>query len=186
MVEPEGLIHPQDDFRSAFPGLGFRDAYTLTTSGEQLLITDPTYLADVYNVTDDCTSFLRAHAVFLMDFGGDVRCPVWWQPPYVILPISTMPENGEVPEGIKVIADDVHTDSGSFIFLPLTQGLLPNLNNKINEVLGEGNGAAIDLPAGRWDFYYEQFPAPGENLLGLYRNIVIRYEGGDDGDRPHS
>lgn len=178
MVESERLIHPPDDFRSAFPEFEFRDVYTLTTSGEQVLITDPTYLADVYNSVDEATSFLRARGVFLMQFGGDVSCPVWWQPPYILLPISnSMPDDEEVPEGVKVLAEDVHTDSGSFIFLPLTDELLPELKESVDEVLREGNGVALNPPAGRWNFYYEQFPAPSENLIGMYRNIVARHEG---------
>lgn len=179
MVATERLIDPSDDFRSAFPGLNFRDAYTLTTHGEQILITDPTYLADVYNSTDEAAAFLREKGVFLMQFGGDVRCPVWWQPPYLILPISNSIAEDEMPPAdVEVLANEVFTDSGSFIFLPLTTELHPEVEDKVHEALREESGVALSLPAGRWRFYYEQFPAPGENLVGLYRNVIAHHEGG--------
>jgi hypothetical protein len=178
MVEPERLIQPSDDFRRAFPELDFRDVYSLTTAGEQVLITDPTYLADVYNSTDKVASLLRQKGVFLMQFGGDVRCPVWWRPPYILLPTSnSMPDDEEVPEGAQVLAEDVHTDSGSFIFLPLTDDLSHEVKKSVEQLVHERNGAVIDLPAGKWVFYYEQFPAPAENVVGLYRNIVVRHFG---------
>jgi len=173
------LIDPTDDFRGAFPDLDFRDVYRLTTTGEPVLITDPTYLADVYNSTDEAASLLRAKGVFLMQFGGDVSCPVWWQPPDLLLPLSnSLPDDAVAPAGAEVIAEEVHTDSGSFIFLPLTDELPPELQEGVAEILRGGNGAALSLPAGEWRFYYEQFPAPGENLVGLYRNVVARHSGG--------
>ena len=179
MIDPGRLIHPPDDFRSAFPELDFRDVYELTTAGEPLLIADPTYLADVYNSADEAASFLRARGVFLMDFGGDVRCPVWWQPPYMILPTSNSVSDDEAaPSGVVVLAEDVHTDSGSFVFLPLTDEMPPELKESLVEILRDNNGVVLNLPSGLWRFYYEQFPAPGENLAGLYRNVVACHDTG--------
>jgi hypothetical protein len=56
MIDPGRLVDPQDNFRSTFPRVDFRDVYELATAGEQLLVTDPTYLADVYNSTDEATA----------------------------------------------------------------------------------------------------------------------------------
>ena len=75
MIETRRLITPTDDFRTAFPGLNFRNRRSLATTGEKVLLVDPIYIADVYNSTDDVASFLRDQGLFLMDFGGGHDCP---------------------------------------------------------------------------------------------------------------
>ena len=80
MIQRTRLIKPPERFQGQFsdaPEIDFRDIYQFQTSGEPILVTDPTYLADVYNSKDPDASFLRAHGVFLMDFGGDTGGPVW-------------------------------------------------------------------------------------------------------------
>ncbi len=178
MVDLNRLIKPQDKFREAFPGLGFREAYSFYTSGEPVLITDPIYLADVYNSKDAVASFLRAHGVFVMGFGGDVSSPVWWQNPFVLLPISMHLSSKDLvpPEGATILTNEVGTDSGSFIFLPLTEDLPWALKVQIDKVLAQNNGALLELPAGKWDVFYEQWDAPEERLRSLYRNIVLKWE----------
>ncbi len=177
VVDPNRLIKPQDRFREGFPELGFREVYSFRTSGESILITDPIYLADVYNSKDAISAFLRANGVFVMDFGGDVSGPVWWQPPFVLLPISMhLSEDLEPPEGVTILADEVGTDSGSFVFLPLTKDIPSELKAQVDEVLSKNNGAALALPAGKWSVFYEQWSPPEERLNSLYRNIVLRWE----------
>jgi hypothetical protein len=133
MVDPSRLVKPKDKFRVAFPDLNFREVYCFCTSGEPVLMADPTYLADVYNSEDEIASFLRGHGVFLMDFGGDVSGPVWWQHPYILVPISLhlSEKDLQLPEGVALLADQVGTDSGSFMFLPLTRYLPPPLRCRV-------------------------------------------------------
>lgn len=66
MIKPERLIRPEDQFREGFPTLDFREEYSFRTSGEPVLVTDPTYLADVYSSHDEEAGYLRAHGVFVM------------------------------------------------------------------------------------------------------------------------
>lgn len=178
MVDPNRLVKPRDRFCESFPNMGFREVYVFCTSGEPVLVTDPTYLADVYNSTDEMASFLRTRGVFVMDFGGDVSGPVWWQPPFVLLPISMHLSNKDLvpPEGATILTSDVGTDSGSFIFLPLTEDLPLALKVQIDRVLAQNNGALLELPAGKWSVFYEQWDAPEERLRSLYRNIVLKWE----------
>ncbi len=65
MIERQRLIKPADDFVAAFPGLNFRNRRSFVTAGEKVLLVDPTYIADVYNSTDEIASFLRDHGLFL-------------------------------------------------------------------------------------------------------------------------
>lgn len=179
MVEVERLIPPDDNFCSLFPGLGFRDVYSLVTAGEPVLVTDPIYVADVYNSTDEPSLFLKNRGVFIGNFGGDIRCPIWCQPPFLILPISNCdPDDAEPPEGIEVLAEDIHCDSGSLVFLPMTGDLPEKLSRSIEQVLHDHNGVVLNIPGGKWVFYYEQFPAPSQQLAGLFRNVVVQHESG--------
>lgn len=177
MVDPNRLIKPKDGFRIAFPGLGFREVYSFHTSGEPVLMTDPIYLADVYKSEEMIAAFLRSHGVFIMDFGGDVSGPVWWKHPYVLVPISIhlSEEDLMLPEGATLLADEIGTDSGSFVFLSLAEHLPSLLRSKVEEVLARGRGVALSLPAGVWHVLYEQWDAPEIRLEALYRNIVLKW-----------
>jgi hypothetical protein len=178
LVDESRLIDPRDNFAEAFPGLGFRDVYSLRTSGERVLVTDPIYLADVYNSTDEVASYLRRRGVFVKEFGGDGSCPVWWREPFVKLPIMGrwQEDNVSLPPGVRVLAQEVGTDSGSFIFLPLEAGMPRSVAEAIDLVLREDNGAALELSAGHWRVLYEQMDAPRPDLAGLSRNIVLAHE----------
>ena len=175
MVETRRLIKPADDFIAAFPGLNFRNRRSLVTAGEKMLLVDPTYVADVYNSTDKLASFLRRQGLFLMDFGGDTAVPVWWKPPFLVMPISMHLENLRPPSGVKVLTEEIGCDSGSFVFLPLPAKIPARVRRKVNEVLRHNNALLLRLPAGRWTAYYAQFDAPRANMVGLYRNIVLKH-----------
>jgi hypothetical protein len=177
MINLSRLIVPQDKFREGFPELDFAGLYSLHTSGEPILVIDPIHLADVYNSNDDDASYLRTHGVIIMDFGGDVSCPIWWQHPFVLLPISMhlSAESLKPPEGAIVLANEIGTDSGSFIFLPLQDNLPYTLKVQADKAVIQNNGVLLRLPAGEWEVFYEQWDPPEERLKALYRNIVLKW-----------
>lgn len=170
------LVPPNEDLGDSVAGLKFRGLFTLETHGEPVLLTDPIYLADIYNSTDDERAiYVREQGVLLGDFGGDVNGPVWWQAPYLLLPISMHYEDEPMPpEGVTVLAGEVACDSGSLVFLPVTDQIPASLLREIEEVVDQGNGALLPLPRGRYSFFYEQFDAPQSNMVAMYRNIVAR------------
>ena len=175
MVDVVRLIKPADDFKSVFPGLKVKNRRTLVTAGEKVLLVDPAYVADVYDSLDTSAAFLRENGLFLMDFGGDAAVPVWWKPPFLVLPTSMHLQSLSPPAGAKVLAEEIGCDSGSFVFLPLAKPIPHVVSSKVKEVLEENNAVALALPAGRWTAYYEQFDAPQPNMAGLYRNIVLKH-----------
>jgi hypothetical protein len=175
VVETKRLIKPADDFRAAFPGLNFRNRRSVVSGGEKVLLVDPTYIADVYNSTDAIASFLRDRGLFLMDFGGDTAVPIWWKAPFLVMPTSMHQENLNMPTGAKVLTERIVCDSGSFVFLPLSTDIPRGVQSKVKQVLAENNAVALRLPAGRWTAFYEQFEAPQANMVGLYRNIVLKH-----------
>jgi hypothetical protein len=120
-------------------------------------------------------SYLRERGLFLMDFGGDTAVPVWWKSPYLIMPISAHLEDLSTPTGAMLQTEEIGCDSGSFVFLPLPAGIPRGVQSKVKEVLRARNAVALRLPAGRWTAYYEQFDGPQANMVGLYRNIVLKH-----------
>jgi hypothetical protein len=177
-VDQKRLLKPDDEFRAGFPDLDFQEVYTFQTYGEEVLITDPIYLADVYNSKGEIASFLREYGVFVMSFGGDIECPVWYQDRHFLLPISDhlLSEVMNPPEDVVVLAEEVGTDSGSFLFLPVTSNLHPSLKQKIKSVLAKGNGEMLPLQAGKWAIYYEQWDVPEGSFPTFYRNVVGQME----------
>jgi hypothetical protein len=180
MIDEKRLISPSDDFISTFPGLGFRNVFTINCTGAGIYICDPIYISDVYNSKDDISSYLKKHGAFLMDFGGDFASPIWWKYPYALIPLSLhYPEGGFIPpDGAKIICDEIGVDSGSLIFLPSTQSLSSELKSILDKLVEERNSFLMAATNGIWTLFYEQYDPPQENLVGLYRNIVLKYEGG--------
>ncbi len=178
MVKTDRLMNPTESFVQAFPGLGFRDVFALVTSGEEILMSDPIYLADVYNSRDSNAAYLRENGVFVMDFGGDVSGPVWWEDPYVLMPISRHYTESDYETGpnIVVLSEEVGCDSGSFVFLPVAFRVPQALRNTIYELVDKRNAALLSLPSGVWTALYEQFvPEPGCPAT-FYRNIILKRE----------
>jgi hypothetical protein len=142
-----------------------------------VLLTDPGYLADIYSSTDDVAVYVRTHGVVVMDFGGDCAGPVWYQFPYVLLPISMHLSDADkrAPAGVTVWGE-VGCDSGSFVFLPLATDLPSALRDIVDGVLARQLGALLPLPAGKWQIWYEQWDAPANRPPTWYRNIVVAWE----------
>lgn len=179
MIDSKRLVPPDEDFAAAFPGLGFTNRFSLRTSGEPLVVCDPNCLADVYNATDRIASLVREHGAFLMDFGGDATCPVWWDPPFVVFPLSQHLSDDDLePRGTQIWVQRTWTDSGSFVFLPIAETLPVDLMAVIQRALKQGDAAQLPAPAGCWDLLYEQFDAPQKNMTGLSRNIVLKWSEG--------
>jgi len=71
MADPS-RFQPIEDLRAWFPDVGFAGSDTFIVRDRGLLITDPIYLADVYNPNDDeAAAYVRANSVIVCDFGGD-------------------------------------------------------------------------------------------------------------------
>ena len=62
-----------------------------------------------------------------------------------------------------------------FMVKSVLEGLPGGVQSKVKEVLGDNNGVALRLPAGRWTAFYEQFEPPQANMVALYRNVVLKH-----------
>jgi hypothetical protein len=173
---------PIPDMREWHPELGFSGRTELTTDGAPIFVTDPIYLADVYNANEDpVAQYLRQHAVIVSDFGGDTSCPVWWKSPHLVLPVSfDAGEDAEdagdwgirPPPGATVLAQEIGCDSASFVFLVLRDDLPEAVRARVDAELS--NGAVLNLPVGTYRFHLEQSRPPAEHAQWphWYRNIV--------------
>ncbi len=169
-------FQPIEDLRQAFPGVGFVGSDTFRLNDEDLLITDPIFLADVYNANDDpIAHYVRFNGVIVHDFGGDASCAVWWKDPILMLPLSAHPpRRPHVYKGAKVIAQRVFCDSGSFLFLPLPRELPPAVQSGVEKVLAERNGARVRLLPGTYRVFYEQHAVPERLLPSFCRHVVAQ------------
>jgi len=176
-VDRDHLL-PIPDLREWYPSLGFsHQSHLVVESGDKMLVTDPIYLADIYNLKDDTDAdYIRKHGVVVSDFGGDTSCPMWWCEPWIILPTSSSIDSAyrsTLPATVDVLASEVGCDSASFVFMTLQDGVPRSLINKVDSLLRCQNGVAISLLPGCYQFYLEQQPGcPQANMAGLYRNIV--------------
>jgi len=177
MVDPYRLVKPQLHIWSGAAHLPFRQEMHFLTSGEPVLVTDPIYLADVYNSEDSLACFVREQGVIVNDFGGDITCPVVWQPPFLMLVLddTEFPEPSEMPLDAVIVASKVGCDSGSFVFLPLAEGMPAGLRTTVADVVARNNGVALPLPAGRWSVWYEDW----QDYHGRPRKIVARWQTGE-------
>ncbi len=177
LVDRERL-QPIPDLREWYPELGFAGVRRLGICGESVVITDPTYLANVYQPSDDAMSrFVRSSGVIVCDFGGDTSCPVWWTPPHLILPTSSHlwleADSDELvtPSGVEVLAQEVGCDSSSFVFLPMRDPP-GEVQAKVDELVRARNAAVLVLAEGTYEFYLEQYEPPSGRHPNGYRNIV--------------
>jgi hypothetical protein len=174
LIADPSLFVTIDDPTKDFPGLGFTGSDTLVLDGDDLLITDPTYLADVYNQNDDpVAAYVRANGVIMYNFGGDASCPVWWQDPFLVLPLSVCPPHDPATAmGAIEVADEIGCDSGSFLFLPIRHSQPSSVESAIKRVLAERIGARVALPSGRYRIFYEQHAALEKWPVTFARNVV--------------
>ena len=180
IIDENRLVQPEDDFEKPFPGLGFRNVYSIECTGAGIYICDPTYISDIYNSKDDISIYLRNYGSFLMDFGGDFSSPIWWKDPYALFPLSWhySLDGFSPPNDADMLVDDIGVDSGSLMFLPSTETIPPELESIIIRLLEDRNAVLMPAPKGIWTLFYEQYDPPQANMMNLYRNIVMKYEGG--------
>ena len=172
-------LRPIEDANDWFPALGFAGADTLQLGGEAVLVTDPIFLADVYNPNDDpVAAYVRAQGVVVADFGGDSSCSVWWRDPVLLLPLSgRSPRDPSQVAGAVRVAEEVGCDSGSFVFLPIRAESPAPVRAVIDQVLAARNSAAVQVPAGRYRVSDEQHDPPAGWPASFGRDIVVWRQG---------
>lgn len=164
-----------ESIRQLLPEFSFGARHTFTLrSGQELLITDPSYIAEVYQSPDDeAAVYVRSRGVFVSQFGGDFSCPVWWIDPFLILPVAVSSSaQRRAPKGATVMAKRILCDSGSYVFLPVTRRWPQHLRDATAKVVADGHGARVRIPPGRYRVVYDQLGESGTLTSANTRNIV--------------
>jgi hypothetical protein len=174
IVDPARLNRPTFNLREYFPEFGWNASHDVDVPSEGVVITDPTYIADVYNSDDPVAAFLRLHGTFIYDIGGDCSAPVWLADPFVVMPVSVHYEDEPVcPDDAIELVTDVGCDSGSFVLLPFSN-LPADVHSRIRSALDANNAHLLQIPPAQWSLKFEQFDPPQPNMLALCRNIVLQ------------
>ena len=163
------------NLREWYPELDFSGLSELSIDDHSMFVTDPTYLADIFNPNDDANaSYLRRNAVIISDFGGEAVTPVWWKPPFLVVPTSH--HDQQLSDDAIELAEEIGCDSASFVFVAMNDNVPRSLRAKIAEVENLQNGVRLKLPEGTYRFYFEQFEPTEEHKQWpqWYRNIVAK------------
>lgn len=143
---------------------------------ELLLIADLTHIGSIMNpYNNPSASYVRTNGVIVGSYNRDVACPVLWNDPFLLLPLSHhLKENFKVYADIGKVVGSVSCPSGSFILLPIREDIPTSLGSMMDEAIVKETGVRIKLPKGTYRVFYEQFEAPEGFNKEFYQNIAIQ------------
>ena len=141
-----------------------------------LLIIDLVHMGNILNpFNSPLAAYIREHGVTVGSYNRDFACPVFWNDPLLLLPLSHhLQENLAGYENIGQLVGNIFCPSGSFLLLPLREDMPTPLDSRINTALASKNGLKIRLLNGTHRVFYEQFEAPEGSKQELYQNIVVQ------------
>lgn len=143
---------------------------------ELLLIVDISHIGDILNpYNSPSASYVRTNGVIVSVFHHGADCPVLWNDPYLLIPLSHhFNENRTRYADIGEVVGNVSCSSGSFLFLPVREDIPESLGRMINEALALEGGVKIKLPNGTFRVFYEQFETPEGVNQESFRNIAVQ------------
>ena len=143
---------------------------------ELLLIADLTHIGSIMNpYNNPSASYVRTNGVIVGSYNRDVACPVLWNDPFLLLPLSHhLKENFKVYADIGKVMGSVSCPSGSFLLLPIREDIPTPLDSMMDEATVKETGVKIKLPKGTYRVFYEQFEAPEGSKKEFYQNIAIQ------------
>jgi len=148
----------------------------LIIDNEFLLIIDLTHIGDLLNpYNSPSASYVRTNGVIVGSYNRDVACPVLWNDPFLLLPLSHhLKENFKVYADIGKVVGSVSCPSGSFLLLPIREDITTSLGSMMYEAIVKETGVRIKLPNGTYRVFYEQFEVPEGSKKEFYQNIAVQ------------
>jgi hypothetical protein len=143
---------------------------------ELLLIVDISQLGDMLNPFNSTSaSYVRTHGVIVGGYVFEVACPVLWNAPFLLLPLSHhLKDSIKGYTDIGKIVGNISCPSGSFLLLPFRGDMPAALRSLMPEALKEETGVKIKLPNGTYRVFYEQFEVSEGSKQEFYQNIVVQ------------
>ncbi len=143
---------------------------------EFLLIVDITHIGGILNpYNSPSASYVRTNCVIVGSYNRDVACPVLWNGPFLLLPLSHhLKEKLVAYSDMGKVIGSVSCPSGSFLLLPIREDIPTPLGSLTDEALVKETGVKIKLPKGTYRVFYEQFEVPEGSKQEFYQNIVVQ------------
>lgn len=160
---------------------------SIRITSRKLLITDPNYLADIFNGDGQKEKYLKRHGILLMDFGGDVSGPVFRTVDgglkiYLLFdrvdshgnPVFREEEKTELQK-YELDSSNLGCDSGSYIFLDYSFLFRLLFSKELAENARSQNDLFIvDMPNGVYNVGYEQWETDENDPYEyMRRNLVV-------------
>ncbi len=148
----------------------------LVIDNEFMLIVDLLHIGSILSLYNSPpAAYVRTHGVIVGSYIRDAACPVLWNDPFLLLPLSYhLQGNPAVYENIGELVGNIFCPSGSFLLLPLRKDMPTPLDRRMNTALASKNGLKIKLLNGTHRVFYEQFEVPEGSEQELYQNIVVQ------------
>jgi len=155
-------------------GASIDDVFVITD--ETLLIIDMIQVGTLLNpYNSPSASHVRTHGVIVHSHPRNEPCPVFWNDPYLLLPLSHhLKEDLSNYTEIGKAVGSLSCSSGPFLFLPKREDEPAPLNSAMGEALEKKHGVKIRLPNGTYRVFYEQFEPPEGSKDKFYQNIIIQ------------
>ena len=179
--KPPALANPKrfrtiQDLTLMRPDCGASIDDIIIIDNELLQIVDLSYIGDTLNPYYSLSaSYVRTHGVIVGSYRRDAACPVLWNPPFLLLPLSHhLKENLSVYTDIGKVVGNLSCHSGSFLLLPVREDIPSPLGALVDEALKRKTGVKIKIPNGTYRVFYEQFEVPEGSKQEFYQNIVVQ------------
>ena len=143
---------------------------------ECLLIIDFSNVGTLLNpYNSPSASYVRTHGVIVASYTHTESCPVLWEDPFLLLPLSFhVTEKLKTYEAVGKVMGKAFCSSGTFLLVPTRKDMPESLSSLINEALAKKAGVQIKIPNGTYRVFYEQFEVPEGAKKELYRNIAVQ------------
>jgi hypothetical protein len=179
--KPLALTNPKrfktiQDLTRMRPDCGASIDDNFVIDNELLLIADLTHMGSIMNpYNNPSASYVRTNGVIVGSYNRDVTCPLLWNDPFMLLPLSHhLKENFKVYAGIGKVVGSVSCPSGSFLLLPIREDIPTSLGSMMDEAIVKETGVKIKLPNGTYRVFYEQFEVPEGSKKEFYQNIAVQ------------
>lgn len=179
--KPLALANPNrfrtiQDLTQMRPDCGASIDDIFVVDNEFLFIVDLSQIGGILNpYNSPSASYVRTHGVIVGSYNRDAACPVFWNDPFLLLPLSHhLKENLMAYKDIGEVVESVVCPSGSFLLLPARKDTPAPLGSIIDEALLKDTGVQIKLPNGTYRVFYEQFEVPEGSKQEFYQNIVAQ------------
>ena len=171
-----GRFRTIQDLTKMRPDCGASIDDIFVIDNEILLVIDIALMGGILNpYNSPSASYLRNHGVIVHSRICSQSCPVFWEEPFLLLPLSYhLSDNLMGYEDIGKVVGNISCSSGSLLMLPIRNDTPAPLASLLDEALAKEAGARITIPNGTYRVFYEQFEVSEGAKKELYQNIAVQ------------